>query len=270
MVAPVHVVATQFIRRLRGGAQSRLMLCSDGNAYIVKFQNNPQSLRVLANEWLATQLAEMLGLPVPSCAIVEVSDFLIENTRDAYIDYGQHLVPCKSGPQFGSRLVGGLLPGRTVDYLPDERLARVVNLASFVGILTFDKWTCNMDGRQAVFDKKGRDQPYQATFIDQGYCFGGPEWKFVDAPLRGVYAKSLVYDGVTGWESFEPWISRIEEFDPTRIAELAATIPREWLETDENATTFMVSHLINRRERVRELIIQFRESSRNPFPNWLR
>ena len=34
---------------MRGGAQSHLMRCDDGNYYVVKFQNNPQHRRVLVN-----------------------------------------------------------------------------------------------------------------------------------------------------------------------------------------------------------------------------
>ena len=49
------VVAVQHVRRMRGGAQSHLMRCADGNFYVVKFQDNPQHTRVLANEMLATQ-----------------------------------------------------------------------------------------------------------------------------------------------------------------------------------------------------------------------
>ena len=47
---------------MRGGAQSHLMLASDGNLYVVKFSNNPQHVRVLANELLATRLAAAVGL----------------------------------------------------------------------------------------------------------------------------------------------------------------------------------------------------------------
>ncbi len=43
------VTAVQQIRRMRGGAQSHLMLGSDGHLYVVKFQNNPPHIRVLAN-----------------------------------------------------------------------------------------------------------------------------------------------------------------------------------------------------------------------------
>ena len=41
------------------------MLCADGNLWVVKFRNNPQGSRVLANELIATKLAEAVGLPVP-------------------------------------------------------------------------------------------------------------------------------------------------------------------------------------------------------------
>jgi Protein of unknown function (DUF3037) len=41
------------------------MRCDDGGYYIVKFQNNPQHTRVLANELLGTKIAAYLGLRVP-------------------------------------------------------------------------------------------------------------------------------------------------------------------------------------------------------------
>jgi len=41
---------------MRGGAQSHLMRCDDGDYYIVKFQNNPQGVRILANELLVPHL----------------------------------------------------------------------------------------------------------------------------------------------------------------------------------------------------------------------
>ena len=56
---------TEDLRALRGGSQSRLMRASDGNHYVVKFRDNPQGSRILANELLASRLAEQLGLPVP-------------------------------------------------------------------------------------------------------------------------------------------------------------------------------------------------------------
>ncbi len=73
------------MRRMRGGAQGHLMRASDENFYIVKFQNNPQHLKVLANELLASRLAAGIGLPVPETEIVEVSEWLIRQTDEAGI-----------------------------------------------------------------------------------------------------------------------------------------------------------------------------------------
>jgi len=61
---------------MRGGAQSHLMYADDGRYYIVKFQNNPQHVRVLANELLANRIAERIGLPVPVTELIEVSPWL--------------------------------------------------------------------------------------------------------------------------------------------------------------------------------------------------
>lgn len=264
------VLATQAIRRMRGGAQSHLMLASDGQPYVVKFQNNPQHVRVLANELLATRLAETVGLSVPACEVVEVTDWLIDNSKDLSVDFDGREERCRGGLQFGSRLIGGLMPGQVVDYLPENHLVETKNLHEFAGMLVIDKWTCNSNGRQAVFYKRLREKRYTATFIDQGYCFNAGEWKFVDAPLRGVYARNLVYRGVTNWDSFEPWLSRVEELDPQKIWSIAEIVPPEWYGGDLSDMEQLIEQLLERRGRIRELITQFRESSREPFPNWMK
>ena len=203
------VLAVQHIRRMRGGAQGQLMLGADGHAYVVKFRNNPQHMRVLANEFLASRLAVAAGLTAPQTELVEVSSWLVENTPELEIDLGRTRVRCQAGLQFGSRFVGGLMPGQVVDYLPEEQLGEVKNLGEFAGILALDKWTGNANGRQAVFTHKQRERRYRAVFIDFGYCFHAGEWRFEDAPLRGVYYRNEVYREITGWESFEPWLTRL-------------------------------------------------------------
>ena len=262
------VVAIQQIRRMRGGAQSHLMLASDGHLYVVKFRNNPQHVRVLANELLATRLAAAIGLAVPPSEVIEVSAWLIQNTEELSIELRGGAQRCEAGLQFASRWVGGLMPGQTVDYLPEEQLLEVRNLAEFAGILALDKWTCNINGRQAVFQKSRRERRYNAIFIDQGYCFHAGDWKFIDISLGGVFAENTVYRGVTGWPSFEPWLSRIENLAPETVWGIAEMIPPEWYGSDLSALEVLVQRLLARRARVRELIEAFRESARQPFPNW--
>jgi hypothetical protein len=266
----VAVLAVQQIRAMRGGAQSQLMLGSDENLWVVKFQNNPQHPRVLANEYLATRLAASVGLTVPACDVVEVTEWLIANTPELLMQVPGGRVRYGAGLHFGSKFVGGLLPGQVVDTLPSVQLAEVKNLREFAGMLVLDKWTSNVNGRQAVFGKRTRERRYTATFIDQGYCFNAGEWTLIDTPLRGVFASNQVYEGVIGWESFEPWLRRVEQMELKTIWAAAEPIPPEWYGGDLGDLERLVEALYARRARVRELIDGFRLSHRRPFPNWGR
>lgn len=177
-------------------------------------------------------------------------------------------IPCQPGLQFGSQYVVSPLEGQVLDYLPEGMLERVRNLETFAGILVMDKWTGNANGRQAAFWRKMRERRYTATFIDQGYCFNAGEWTFPDYPMRGVYARNEVYTGVRGWESFEPWLSRIENMSDDLVWRAAGDIPPEWYSHDWDALGTLVRLLLERRSMVRELITAFRMSPRMPFPNW--
>jgi hypothetical protein len=178
--------------------------------------------------------------------------------------------PCAAGLQFGSQFIGGLMPGLVVDYLPEGQMAELRNLREFAGMLAVDKWTGNCNGRQAVYERRPRERKYRAVFIDQGFCFNAGEWTFPDAPLRGVFARNLVYAGVTGWESFEPWLTRVEEFSGETLGSIAERVPVEWYGGDQATLESLLETMLGRRGRVRELISSFRESGREPFPNWGR
>ena len=263
------VEAVQHIRRMRGGAQSHLMRADDGHFYVVKFQNNPQHLRVLANELLATRIAERVGLPVPATDIVKVEDWLISNTSELHMDSGGFAARCKIGLQFGARFVCDPAEGQIFDYLPESMMmTKVKNIPAFAGMLVVDKWLGNANGRQAVFWKKLNERKYTATFIDQGYCFNAGEWDFLDSALRGVFARNLVYQHVTGWESFEPWLSRVENFAPALVHEIVEAIPPEWIGHDWSELEKLTEAIVQRRSKVRDLIMAFRNSARQPFPAW--
>ena len=263
------ISAVQYVRRLRGGSQSQLLRASDGLYYVTKFQNNPQHVCVLANEMLATRLGALLGLPVPRVASIEVSGWLIEHTDELRMDIAGLRTAFKAGLQLGSIYVADPIEGQLFDYLPEGLLQQVTNIEDFARVIVLDKWTCNADGRQAVFSRQAKRRPtYKATFIDQGYCFNAGEWNFPDSPLRGVYARNCVYNHVTGWDAFEPTLTRAEEMDTDRIWRIAAEIPAEWYEFDTAGINRLVETLYNRRSAIRALITAFRHSSRAPFPNW--
>jgi HipA-like kinase len=264
--------ALEQIRRMRGGAQSHLMRCSDEHYYVVKFQNNPQHRRILANELLGTRLAARLGLPTVPVAIVDVSEELIRLTPELAMELPRSRIPCQAGLQFGSRYPGDPRRLTLHDFLPDEQLREVQNLHAFAGMLVFDKWTCNTNGRQTVFfdDRHEAAARYEARMIDQGFCFNAGEWNFPDAPLRGLYARNRVYQGVTGMESFAPWLARVENSINERVLdEISREIPPAWYEDDYDALLRLLEQLYRRRPRVPDLILEAKRTNRQPFPNWM-
>src|SRR5271156_207365 len=114
--------AVEEVRRMRGGAQAHLMRCGDEAHYVVKFQNNPQGMRILANELLGTRLAARLGLPTPAAAVIEVRESVIAHTEDLVMQLGRGRAPCRAGLQFGSRYPGSPAEIAVSDFLPDEQL----------------------------------------------------------------------------------------------------------------------------------------------------
>ena len=263
------VLALEHIRRMRGGAQSHLLRCDDGGYYIVKFQNNPQHLRILANEMLGTKLAARMGLAVPRVEVVEVRRELIEFTADLVMQLGNGRIPCQAGRQFGSRFPGDPAQQPVQDFLPDEQLREVENLSDFAGMLVYDKWTCNTNGRQAIFFLEPGHSRYQALMIDQGFCFSAGEWNFPDAPLRGIYLRHRVYQSVTALDSFEPWLGRVEQrMTRAVVGEIAEQIPPEWYDDQFDRFEELLERLDQRRTRIRELLTEARDSGRQPFINW--
>jgi hypothetical protein len=256
---------------MRGASQPYLLRCEDAANYVVKFQNNPQHVRVLANEMLACRLALLVGLPVATPAFVEVSPTLIQGNPPLEIEIGARRVLCLAGLHFGSRFPG--VPSQTlvVDFLPDRLLRNVKNLDPvFLGGFVFDKWTCNCDGRQVVFfrslDEEG--PAYSALLIDQGFCFNDGEWSFPDSPIRGLYPRRLVYEKVVGFKSFEPFLSTIENLDRSQIEECVLQIPEEWCGPDPGRLRDLAERLYKRRRGIRQAVLDAKNSSLQPFPNW--
>ena len=83
-----------------------------------------------------------------------------------------------------------------------------------------------------------------------------------------MFGRNDVYASVSGWDSFEPWLSGIESFPEYSLWSLADQVPAEWYDSARDELERLLTLLLERRSRVRNLILSFKNSSRNPFPNW--
>src|SRR5581483_11366467 len=272
--------ARKLIRKMRGGAQAHLIEADDGHFYVVKFVNNPQHRRILINEWLACAFLRYLQIHVPDTAVIELTDDFISTNPDLYITLGNKRGAVAPGLHFGSRMA--VHPDRVAifDFLPDKLLDKVENRNDFLGILVFDKWVGNADSRQAVFfraraktwtplkgETPGR-MGFFAQMIDHGFAFNGAIWQFQDFPMQGLYFRTSIYDQVHSMESFQPWLSIVENFPIEVIDSAWREIPRSWLDTDEDPLQQLLEGLIKRRGQVAGLIYEVRRKRTTAFANW--
>jgi hypothetical protein len=275
---PVNACAC--LRKMRGGAQSHLLEAEDGHYYVVKFRNNPQHRRVLINELLAAEFLRYLQIATPETAVIYLSPEFLRAHPEVGIQLGAQTVQATPGWHFGSRDPGDPNRVAVYDFIPDSLLRQVVNLVEFLGMLAFDKWTGNSNGRQAIFFRARfsqwsprEDAPpvregFVASMIDHGFAFNGPFWDFPDAALHGVYHRPMVYEPVRDWEDFQPWLEQIAHFPEEVIDQAYKQVPRAWLEGEEEALEALLERLLDRRGLVADLISAARRARPALFPNW--
>jgi hypothetical protein len=163
-------------------------------------------------------------------------------------------------------------------------LRQLLNRRTFLGMLAFDKWISNANGRQAVFfrtrakdwlevgeadaEVSPRSLVYVANFIDHGFAFNAQHWTFSDGPAQGLYPRREVYEEVRGLQSFEPWLSRIENLPAEVLDDAYRLIPADWYDREFDAVEGLLERLHARRGRTADLLDRTRSASGNPFPNW--
>lgn len=274
--------AVRLVRKMRGGAQAHLLETAGGQFYVVKFLNNPQHRRILINEWIASAFLRYLGLSVPEPALIEIGADFIANNPDAHIQLGSKRIPPVEGWHFGSRFPGN--PARMVvyDFLPDVLLSRIENRAEFPALLAFDQWMGNSDSRQAIFfrahlrewlptfEAHPQKLGFVAQMVDQGFVFDGPNWRFGDSPLQGLYFRPIVYEHITGWDDFQPWLDRIVNFPAHIVDRAVSQIPQSWLSQPEERDELhrLLEKLLRRSKRVPDLIEACRRNRSDLFPQW--
>jgi len=260
--SPKVVTAVEHIRRMRGGSQAHLMRCSDGHFYVVKFKNNPQSPRVLVNEYIAGRLARLMKLPCPNFCLVEVSEDLIHLTPDLLVEVPRGRMPVAAGLAFGSqhptwqsgkrRILLPILELRVA-----VSLGPVENLSELSGILVFDKWTANNDGRQISCLELPTEQSkaFRMFMYDNGFCFGGADWEFKQWPREGLYDEKAVYSKIKINQDVHPWLERLEANITTEdLRMIAEELPESWISDDRDELLRMLNCLYERKSIVPSLI----------------
>lgn len=262
--------AVEYIRRLPGGSQSHLIGCSDGHRYVVKFQNNPQGIRTLANELIGTLLAKALGLPIQPPSVVYVSGRFTDKNKELKIELEAGNVACFPGKCFGSRCPTrdekGRLPMTAVSFDLSKEKDKVANANDALGVFVFDQWTCNTDRRQFLCAKAFTDRYWRLSMIDQGWCFNGRHWNFPESPLWGMHHGLRPYLTLENLRAFQAWILRLHsKLGVYTLLKAADAVPPEWYQRDRGSLHALLEVLDKRRQRMEQVILRAIEEAPRMF-----
>jgi hypothetical protein len=232
----------------------------------------------LINEAVCSVFLRYLQLSAPEVIIISMAEEFLRENPELSIELGTRRIAVEPGWHFGSRYPGDPDQVAVYDFIPDMLLKDVANLREFLGMLVFDKWVGNSDGRQSVFFRSrirewtaartSAKAGYLAWMIDEGFAFNGPHWDFPDLPLQGVYHRPLVYESVRSSRDFEPWLERITHFPEAVMDEAYRRVPLHWLDGEEDSLEELLEALVARRRRVADLILDCRRARPALFPNW--
>jgi len=116
-------MATRYVQPLReGGSLPAVVDTESGGLFVVKFRGAGQGAKVLVAELIVGMIAQQLDLPVPSMALVDVSERFGRSEPDPEI---QELLRRSHGTNVGARYLQGAFnfDGRAAGDLVDPELA---------------------------------------------------------------------------------------------------------------------------------------------------
>lgn len=218
-----------------GETKPALMVCEDGERWVVKGIGNDQGDKAIFNEFIAGQLATWLGLPWPESRIVRIGQQALGWIQgNAY--------PVKSEWGVGTRYVadlqdigwpkGGFRPSATFN---DRNRQHILSFfpvdktwSAFYGKVVFDNWVFLQDKKYDTLKKTNRGKPF---FLDGTMALSGLDWNEQElgwAAHRLSIASPYLKGIISSSRGFNVWTKRLGQF-PENCDPLALSkIPAEW------------------------------------------
>jgi hypothetical protein len=223
------LTAKKFIRKMRGGAQSVLVQCTDHQYVVVKMVGNPQGPNVLANEFIGSIVSGAAGLPVAKGSFVYLSDEFIDRNSGIWFETPEGNLRPDAGIHFGSLFIGepdGAF--RPTDYISRSRVPFIQNRSAFLGMYILDVWSNHQDNRQAILVNTFGTREAEVHFVDHGHMFAGPDWKFSERLGLAYHLESSLYSNLWKPAVVADWISHFENVLPAALSRAISLLPTQW------------------------------------------
>jgi len=232
----------------RGASQARIVLAENGEEYLIKGPSlTPGHPTVGANEWIAAELAALLGLPIQDHVIAE---------KDGYLF-------------FGSRM---MQDGTFFPALSKTILKECQNKERTSDVVLLDVWLINPDRHEEnLIARRVRGSAEHLLMLnDHSHLLVNPLGPTTVPALPGKVnsgAKPYVRQGcisasVEDPDVLEAALDRVERLSEEAIRSTVATTPPELLSASDQGV--YAEFLVQRQTRLRAIVEQ---DSAAIFPN---
>lgn len=244
------LTATEHIGAVGVGITSpHYFRANDNKLYVVKLQSNKLGPKVLASEYLALRLGQIIGLCFPPGGIIAISDVLLQQSPDLLA------AGATAGRHFASQYLGD------TEYLVKDNIGEISNIPEMAGIILFDHLFHNADRscnkKNLLLRRESRGCRIYA--IDNSHLFRVGTWtirslhklagskKVYHHRHYGLLLKNALYS-----HDFLPYLKKLNALSDELIENLVREIPVEWL-PDEAERKALTQHIRIRRNLAEEL-----------------
>ncbi|MFC4456573.1 HipA family kinase [Deinococcus sonorensis] len=277
----VYLNATSYEGPLEeGNSHAQIFLDEAHTAWVVKSVTSSRlgitHGRALFNEFVATRVAELLGLPVPQVAIMAVDDPLLNA-------FPELRTPASGSFSAGLHLATRYHQGITLRAfrtagVPELAQRKVINKLDANGVVTFDTWLCNPDHADetelGLYENEGnllfettRPGELRLMMLDHGQAFTGDWHDRADGdPVRrlGSWPTRLMghYEVfVRGrWlnvTSCVEWLAQIQKVTLADLKRIVNEVPAAWREEiPEGEVEKLLLYLLVRATTIEKIVYQ--------------
>ena len=227
---------TQFLRfeqKYETSTGVARIVTDQGRAYI-KAMGNKEGSHVLACEWIGTRLANLIDIPTPDYAIMQVRHY-----DEIPLGHGRQALP---GPAFVSRALEGFSWSGS-----EKHLTTIENPETITDIVAFDTWIRNFDryppknsGRRPNYDnvflaKSHADaDKLRIVALDYTHCLTGTgelksDIQNIDNTRdENTYGLFPGFSKFIDLERFKRTVQKISSLEKEVIHNVIAGVPPEW------------------------------------------
>lgn len=209
-----------------GVTAPQLFRADDRKIYVVKLQSNQIGSKVLANEFIAAKIGEIMGLCFPLSDVIEIT----EQT----INQNPHLTELGiiAGRHFASQYLNH------TEYLKKNNLNKAVNIPEMAGVILFDHMFHNHDRNKNTKNilLRKENTGFRIYAIDNSHLIRSGTWtlKTINALSGAIFSYyrqsyGLLLNSYLCSQDFLPYIEKVANISNEDIENLVQEIPREWL-----------------------------------------